>query len=386
MSDQARYSPGDSSFDFPEQWGLILVDAKMRVLCLLGELRECQAQAGNRLDLADVLCEQGLELAEIGELLVCLEDIPPDCELRLRLGRPSISIVVKGLELGDGASCLVLRPNSEPEAEEMLDRVWAWARTVLQKAETAKRPAGPAPVSLLIVDENLEIVKFVRTLSRKLGCRTLGACSGGEALALSKSRPFDLVLIDHLLPGFGVKILSELLREKSLRDWGHAPTVVSMTKDVRYLDDSEKIAIEKPISMADLKVVVDLASSDRESRFSSSEGESVEVLRMEAWKDKRELLKRLSQALLAHGMELAMRIREDSDFVRSSEFVSEMESLRSGCEMVYAERLTAACDQILANGLSGGSIPRLEHVEELLVQIEGFRLFAQAHGLLQTGE
>jgi phosphoserine phosphatase RsbU/P len=84
--------------------------------------------------------------------------------------------------------------------------------------------------SLLIVDDN-EDNRY--TLSRRLArdgyTDVVAASNGGEALQLLRSRPFDLLLLDIMMPGMnGYEVLEQL---KASRDLRHLPVIMISALD-----------------------------------------------------------------------------------------------------------------------------------------------------------
>jgi DNA-binding response OmpR family regulator len=57
--------------------------------------------------------------------------------------------------------------------------------------------------SVLVVDDELPVRLTVREILRRAGYDTLAVASGEEALALLRSRPVELALIDLVMPGMG---------------------------------------------------------------------------------------------------------------------------------------------------------------------------------------
>jgi len=73
---------------------------------------------------------------------------------------------------------------------------------------------GPAPASILIIDDESEIRESLQTLLELEGYRIETAETGEDGLAQIAGRPFDLVLLDLALPGKnGMEVLAEI-REK----------------------------------------------------------------------------------------------------------------------------------------------------------------------------
>jgi len=384
MSESSRKDATDPIRELPEDWRLFLVSQKMKVIATAGPVAGGASELINGLDLADVLEKEGLALADVGELLVCLEDMPTECELRLRLGEPATCIVARGFEESRGISCVVLRPKADPDAERLLPAAWAWASQTVRMLGLLRPDPSNAPLQILVVDQNPEVVEFGRTLARKLGCRSSGALSGGEALAQAKARKFDLVLVDNMIPGFGPAILERLLKERGDRDWGQAPMVAAMTKDVSTLEDPEQIAIEKPISIGELKEVVQLARRQKtDPKKGGSNGCGLPVLKMDLWRSDMPLLRRLSKALVGQGSELSFKLGDKPGYSESAELLEDLKSLKNGSDILHAYRLSAACRDLL------DSIHLLQtkawkvQLENLLIEIEGFRLFAAGQGLLR---
>ncbi len=379
--------PKDSAGRMPEppaDWRLLLIDKGMKVLAFVGQAGVGGINPSRGLDLADYLADQGLDLAEVGELLVCLEDMPADCELRLRLGNPSSSIVARGFKESKGVMCVVLRPKANAEAERVLPEAWNWATWMIRSLGLVEQDPTNAPVQVLIVDENPEVVTYGRTLSRKLGCRSSGADSGGAALAEIKARPFDLVIVDSVISGMGASTLGSLIAERSKRDWGRAPMFAIMTPSDSSLSFPETHSLEKPIGLDDLRKSVELARDFRTAALIDvSRTSELEVLKLEIWEEDKPLLQRLAKALVAQGTELTIRLSENPSYPDSVDFMKDLNSLKNGCDILHAYRLAAACKELLEVSQDPQSRRMLAKLDCLLVEIEGFRLFAAGQGLLR---
>ena len=67
------------------------------------------------------------------------------------------------------------------------------------------------PATLLIVDDEPQVLKLLETLLQHEGYQTLTASSGEEALALVARQPPDLILLDIMMPGMdGFEVASQL--------------------------------------------------------------------------------------------------------------------------------------------------------------------------------
>jgi two-component system sensor histidine kinase/response regulator len=74
-------------------------------------------------------------------------------------------------------------------------------------------PAG----RILVVDDQQANLQVVSALLSRKGYEVVTAANGNDALALVRSRPPDLVLLDMLMPGMdGFELLAELRRDPSL--------------------------------------------------------------------------------------------------------------------------------------------------------------------------
>jgi DNA-binding response OmpR family regulator len=73
------------------------------------------------------------------------------------------------------------------------------------------------PPTLLVVDDNDTLLQLMDMLLTHYGANVLLARSGEEALAIARSRPIDLVILDVMMPGMdGIDVASELKRDTPL--------------------------------------------------------------------------------------------------------------------------------------------------------------------------
>jgi CheY-like chemotaxis protein len=71
----------------------------------------------------------------------------------------------------------------------------------------------PAPLSVLVVDDYLDIREIVEHWLSREGCAVIRAGSGREANRLAESHRFDLVITDVLMPdGDGLEVIAGLRR------------------------------------------------------------------------------------------------------------------------------------------------------------------------------
>jgi two-component system KDP operon response regulator KdpE len=108
------------------------------------------------------------------------------------------------------------------------------------------------PPSVLVVDDELQIRRFLRTGFELDGFTVAEAETGTEALRTSTLRPSDLVILDLGLPDMdGSEVLERL------RAWSSVPLIVlsvrgSETEKVRLLELGADDYVVKPFGMAEL--------------------------------------------------------------------------------------------------------------------------------------
>lgn len=73
-------------------------------------------------------------------------------------------------------------------------------------------PGQPATIpTVLVVDDNKGVLEFLLLLLSKHGLVVVGASSGSECLAIVKSRPVDLIVLDVMMPVMdGLQVAREL--------------------------------------------------------------------------------------------------------------------------------------------------------------------------------
>ena len=73
--------------------------------------------------------------------------------------------------------------------------------------------ARPAAPRVLIADDDPASLRFLGDAMQRLGAHVHTCGDGTEALALARSEPFDLLLLDCRMPGAGARQVLEALRE-----------------------------------------------------------------------------------------------------------------------------------------------------------------------------
>jgi CheY-like chemotaxis protein len=87
--------------------------------------------------------------------------------------------------------------------------------------------------TIMVVDDNPDIITIVRTILEGKGFNVLSASSGAECLDTLKSQKPDLIVLDIMMPEMdGLEVLTRL---KAMSEFSNVP-VVLLTAKVQYED------------------------------------------------------------------------------------------------------------------------------------------------------
>lgn len=87
--------------------------------------------------------------------------------------------------------------------------------------------------TIMVVDDNPDIITIVRTILEGKGFNVLSASSGAECLETLKSQKPDLIVLDIMMPEMdGLEVLTRL---KAMSEFSNVP-VVLLTAKVQYED------------------------------------------------------------------------------------------------------------------------------------------------------
>jgi DNA-binding response OmpR family regulator len=110
---------------------------------------------------------------------------------------------------------------------------------------------------MLVVDDEREIVRMLAEFLRSRGHRVAEAHSGAEAVAFFRRRPYDVVLLDILMPGMGG---NETLRRLKALDPRAIVIMISGTPDEEAAEESLALGaydyIRKPFDFPNLEAVL----------------------------------------------------------------------------------------------------------------------------------
>jgi CheY-like chemotaxis protein/anti-sigma regulatory factor (Ser/Thr protein kinase) len=106
-----------------------------------------------------------------------------------------------------------VRVSSEPGTGTMVSLVLPCCdEQPSDRAAPGGEVGAQATASVLVVEDNEDVGAFAETLLEELGHDVTLVKSGEEALELARSRDFDLVFSDVVMPGMGGLKLAEMLR------------------------------------------------------------------------------------------------------------------------------------------------------------------------------
>jgi two-component system KDP operon response regulator KdpE len=116
----------------------------------------------------------------------------------------------------------------------------------------SERDADPLPVAILVVDDEPQILRGLRTNLRARGYRVSTSADGGSALETAARERPDLAIIDLGLPDIdGVEVI------RGIRAWSRMPIIVLSARDqerekVEALDAGADDYVTKPFGMDEL--------------------------------------------------------------------------------------------------------------------------------------
>jgi len=199
---------------------------------------------------AQLLAEADAVTVPLSEATILIADRPPQpAELRADRLWIELSIDVRVKETGPG-HVVVLLP-LKPAA------FWAacMARDQTTRITRQEIPT-PAPLKILVADDNAVNVKVVTSLLSRLGHPSEVATNGKEVLEAMEQQPFDLVFLDIQMP-----VMDGLEAARKIREQDHLrerPWLVALTANAMSADREECLAagmndhVPKPIGLKQL--------------------------------------------------------------------------------------------------------------------------------------
>ncbi len=116
-----------------------------------------------------------------------------------------------------------------------------------------KLEAEPAAARILLIDDEQRILDFVRRGLEAEGMAVDTAWEGEEGLRLSLTRPYDLVILDLVMPGMdGPEVLRRILSEKPSQSIMVLSARNDTSSKVSSLESGAEDYISKPFSLDEL--------------------------------------------------------------------------------------------------------------------------------------
>jgi two-component system, OmpR family, KDP operon response regulator KdpE len=149
--------------------------------------------------------------------------------------------------------------------------------------------------TLLVVEDETPILRFLRSALQEAGFRVIEAVDGRSALEMAASRKPDMVLLDLMLPDMdGIEVL------KRLRQWTAAPVIILSAKGqendkIAGLDSGADDYLTKPFGVAELLARIRVAFRHAERKpedqppVHEHEGLKVDLVTRRVWVRKKEV-------------------------------------------------------------------------------------------------
>jgi signal transduction histidine kinase/CheY-like chemotaxis protein len=149
---------------------------------------------------------------------------------------------------GEGTTVTVLLPCSPAAAEP---------RRAVEEVEIPEQPRA----EILVVEDNEDVGQFAETLLTELGHSVTLATSGEDALELTRSRDFDVVFSDVVMPGMGgLRLAEQLAHEKP-----DLPVILAtgFSQEIAQSGSGGRPVILKPYRLATLSQALSDAMNGR---------------------------------------------------------------------------------------------------------------------------
>lgn len=138
---------------------------------------------------------------------------------------------------------------------------------------------------VLLVDDEEEFVETLAERMRSRGMEVATSNSGGEALDLIDTEPYDVVVLDLQMPGMdGIEALERIKRRRPniqvVLLTGHA----TVEKGVEAMKQGALEFLEKPIDLSKLSEVIHNARAEKMVLVEQETEERIrEILHEKAW-------------------------------------------------------------------------------------------------------
>lgn len=135
------------------------------------------------------------------------------------------------------------------------------------------RSSGAGPVSVLLIDDEPDVLDMLELSVSSMGFRTVTAGGGEEALAIAKEQPIDVAVVDLRMPGLDGIATTHALKELDPEmDVVIATAYVSETTRSDCLASGASDFITKPFTLDTLEAFLRRVVARRQARVGDTAG------------------------------------------------------------------------------------------------------------------
>ena len=160
---------------------------------------------------------------------------------------------------GEGSAFTVVLSQQVIACEAIGDYQARYEQNIMEE-EKQREPLHAPSASILAVDDSRLNLMVITGLLKYSGAKLSTAMSGDEALALTEQHPYDLILMDQMMPGMNGTETLRRLRKQSGKN-GETP-VICLTADAvsgareRYIAEGFTDYLAKPVDSRSLEAIL----------------------------------------------------------------------------------------------------------------------------------
>ena len=160
---------------------------------------------------------------------------------------------------GEGSAFTVVLPQQVIDCEAIGDYQARYEQHIMEEEKQRELFHAPSACILAVDDSRLNLM-VITGLLKDSGAKLSTAMSGEEALALTEQYPYDLILMDQLMPGMNGTETLHRLREQHGKN-GETP-VICLTADAvsgakeRYMAEGFTDYLAKPVDSRALEIIL----------------------------------------------------------------------------------------------------------------------------------